>query len=478
MINCKNHHLRAFINIAVLSSAFLLPVISHATNRVFLLGGQSNMVGMGVSSELEAPYNAPQDDVTIWNNGWVPLSSDFDNRPNHFGPELSFGRTIKEALPDDTIYLVKYGSNGKALYDDFKPYTGRYYMEMMKTFRAALANLDDAGIEYEISGMLWMQGESDAYESEAFGYEANLTSFIEVMRKEFSTPEMPFILGRVLNYFGGMRPPKIGEQTDPAQASIVRASQVRVAERTPNVAWIDTDGYAVVDPASNPGHYGTQGLLDMGKDFASAALDLISDPPEHVSTQDLIDEWSFYGNGIRKVERGMLYMKEAPGSLGVMTVSPKAYGPDVAVTYEIMPMTAASVCVVILSASDPGATSTLALPENYDGSMGHWINSTENTFFAFHNASHNRFPFAIRFPETRLIAEYHENVMMNGKFHKIEAGQRDGSIWLKIDNKLILEGKDDDPLGKGFIAFRIRGLSEEPAACLIRNVRIQNFSEE
>lgn len=193
---------------------------------------------------------------------------------------------------------------------------------------------------------------------------------------------------------------------------------------------------------------------------------------EPVPIHELDTEWKFHGSGTKKSERGMLYMKEAPGSLGVMLVSPEAYGEGVLLEYEIMPMTAASVCVAILAASDPGEASTLSLPDDYDGSMGHWINSVENTFFAFHNASHNRFPFAIRFPESKLIAEYHENVMTNGKFHKVEIEKGHGRVRLTIDGQLIVDGIDEEPLGSGYIAFRIRGLSEEPAACLIRNVKI------
>lgn len=269
MKRCPRHALLIFMLMG------LLPMLGQAKHRVFLLGGQSNMVGQGVIEELSAPYDAPQPDVKFWHDGWVPLAPGFGNEGECFGPELSFGRAIKDALPTDTIHLVKYGSNGKALYNDFKPDSGRFYREMMQTFRAALADLDAAGIEYEISGMLWMQGESDAYESQAEFYEANLRNFIQAMRSEFKTPDMPFIIARVLDYFGGMRPPKIGEQTDPTQASVVRAAQVRVAESKPRVAWFDTDYYAVVDPDENPGHYGTQGLLDLGKDFAVAVLAFI-----------------------------------------------------------------------------------------------------------------------------------------------------------------------------------------------------------
>ena len=42
--------------------------------KVFLLGGQSNMVGAGNTAELEKPYSEPQADVKIWRGGgWADL---------------------------------------------------------------------------------------------------------------------------------------------------------------------------------------------------------------------------------------------------------------------------------------------------------------------------------------------------------------------------------------------------------------------
>lgn len=229
----------------------------HAVNRVFLLGGQSNMVGQGVNAELVSPYNAAQTDVNYWNGAWVSLAPGFGNHSDEFGPEVAFGRAIKDTLPDDTIYLVKYAVNGTALYNDWSPTNGPQYTGFMNAVNSALANLEMNGISYEISGMLWMQGESDALEGEAASYETNLVNFISVMRSEFGIPEMPFIIARVRDHYGG-------GGTPPSQADIVRAAQVTVAESTLYVSWFDTDAYQMV----NSGHYGTQGQLDMGNDFA------------------------------------------------------------------------------------------------------------------------------------------------------------------------------------------------------------------
>jgi hypothetical protein len=67
----------------------------------------------------------------------------------------------------------------------------------------------------------------DAAEGQAESYEANLVNFIAHMREQFETPEMPFIIARVLSFYGG----------ETGQAAIVRDAQVKVAEADPNADW-------------------------------------------------------------------------------------------------------------------------------------------------------------------------------------------------------------------------------------------------
>lgn len=191
-----------------------------------------------------------------------------------------------------------------------------------------------------------------------------------------------------------------------------------------------------------------------------------------VPMEDLATKWAFHGEGSRAFQNRMFYMEESEGSQGVMIVSPEPYSGDVTVRYEIMPMTAASVCVVILSATDTGETTTLTMPEGYDGSMGHWINHIDNYFFAFHNMAHDRTPFGIRFPSKLSIGESETNVLRSGEFSTIEVVKKGGTLSLTINGKLMFEGKDPDPLGGGHVAFRIRGIPQHPASCLIRNLVI------
>lgn len=192
-----------------------------------------------------------------------------------------------------------------------------------------------------------------------------------------------------------------------------------------------------------------------------------------VSPEELKSDWNFYGMGSAAAQNRMFYMEEAEGSKGVMIVSPEAYEGDITIRYELMPMNAASVCVAVLFATDAGESTTLTMPDNFDGSMGHWVNNVDNYFFAFHNMAHDRKPFAIRFPTKDAIGEAENNVMRAGEFHTIEIVRKGESLSLSINGKRHFVGKDPNRLESGHLAFRIRGIPQIPAACLIRNLTIE-----
>lgn len=198
--------------------------------------------------------------------------------------------------------------------------------------------------------------------------------------------------------------------------------------------------------------------------------------PETVAPETMESEWAFHGIGSHAAQNRMFYMEEGSDSQGVMIVSPEAYEGDVTVRYELMPMNAASVCVAILYASDMGEAETLTMPEGYDGSMGHWINEVDNYFFAFHNMAHDRKPFGIRFATQNQLGEGTANVMRAGEFHTVEIRRRGDVFSLYINDERVFEGSDPEPLESGHIAFRLRGIPQHAASCLIRNLTIEDGS--
>jgi hypothetical protein len=230
--------------------------------KIFLLGGQSNMAGVGKALDLTPPYSEPFSKVKIWSNTWQPLSYKIVTKQGSFGPEISFGHSISTRFPAADIRLIKYSASGTALYNDWSPeLKGPEYLAFTKSVDNALTNLEQAGIQYEIAGMLWLQGESDAAENKAESYEQNLTAFIAHIRTRYKAPKLPFVIAQVRNYYGGAN----------GQAELVRKAQVKVAETTESVGWFDTDDCSMFN-----GHYDTAGLIEIGKRFASKYTEIVS----------------------------------------------------------------------------------------------------------------------------------------------------------------------------------------------------------
>jgi len=249
-----------FISIQFLSSA---PI------KVFILAGQSNMVGTGNIMDLPEELKEKQEQVMIYNTGtgeygWINLEPGIGAYTGSFGPEVTFGRDMALAYPGETIALVKIAWSGTSLAYDWCPPSaegtlGRLYTEFVDNVWNALVTYP-GGDEIQIMGMCWMQGESDATNIyPASDYEANLTCFINDVRAEFNLPQMPFIIAM------------IDRTATWPEYEIVRQAQVNVSQNMQNIGIFDTDAYP-----TDGSHYYSEGLILMGEDFASTMLTFLS----------------------------------------------------------------------------------------------------------------------------------------------------------------------------------------------------------
>ncbi|MCX7429312.1 MAG: PEP-CTERM sorting domain-containing protein [Planctomycetia bacterium] len=251
----------ASCTVAVGMTVVLLAGPVAAATKVFLLGGQSNMVGYGVVAELAPPYSESQPNVNFWDSGsnqWTALRGGFGKTAAYFGPEMSFGATLKTLFPTDDIYLVKYAAGATNLAVNWNPDgTGTTYNAFQSTVNAALDDLRSKELSPTISGMIWMQGEEHAESlSLATAYGANLEHFIDTVRDQFNASDMRFVIGRITTCF----------DTHPAGGNaLVRAAQETVPAVVGNASCIDTD---LLQIGSYAGHYGTQGQIELGIRFA------------------------------------------------------------------------------------------------------------------------------------------------------------------------------------------------------------------
>jgi len=158
------------------------------------------------------------------------------------GPEFTFGITMADHLQEPFL-IIKTAWGGKSLHTDFRPpsagpyvfneqqlegfekqgkdieeekkkraeLTGHYYRLMVEHVQKVLGDIKrvypgyDAKKGYELAGFVWFQGWNDMvdrgvypkrHEPGGYGeYSKVLAHFIRDVRKEFSSPEMPFAIG-------------------------------------------------------------------------------------------------------------------------------------------------------------------------------------------------------------------------------------------------------------------------------------------
>lgn len=232
--------------------------------KMFILAGQSNMVGKGATAELPADLKKTPANVKLYHAGRAePLAA-----AASFGPEVAFAHELAKAWPERQIIIVKFAVGGTSLLDWAPDWTeqnarrtetakaGPLYSKLLEYVKAAAA-----GRPVEIAAVVWEQGGRDAKFPDVAGeYGKNLRTLVERLRKDLAAPDLPFIYGEV--------------NTPPARfpaTEDVRKGQQQVAREVPRVKLVPTKGLRTL---SDETHYDTQGQLELGKRFARAFLEL------------------------------------------------------------------------------------------------------------------------------------------------------------------------------------------------------------
>jgi hypothetical protein len=245
---------------------------SRTVYTVYILGGQSNMLGSSTpTKDLPPSLQVPQEDIQFYfhslrqmalpRDKWIPLQP---GSSHDFGPEVTFGRSMADASTAGArtqyIALIKYAVGNSNLDRNWGP-NSFHFKVFLATVKSGLRALTSRGDRYRIAGMLWMQGESDSiYEDMAKRYEANLTRLIDNVRAEFNAPHMPIVIGRI---FAGNGTSSVFLRF----AKLVRAAQMAVADRDPQIDWIDLDDLPQQDAGVE---FNCLGMIELGRRFGAA----------------------------------------------------------------------------------------------------------------------------------------------------------------------------------------------------------------
>ncbi len=267
------------------------------TVRIFVVAGQSNAVGAGsAAAELSPAWHAPQRDVRFWfeigpaegvehlalrvtsGGKFVPLSFQtdasartFGSAIDGFGPELRLGRTLADSFDDD-VAIVKFAFNASDLAHDWNAdVAGSLCSQLLRRVRAARTALATAGYTASVDGLFWMQGESDAANSDdAWRYAERLTRLIVRTRAELGEPLLPVVIGRLNAHIDSM------EGYSLPYVNVIRSQQAFVESNVPYTALVDTDDLLLT---ADHLHFAAQAELDLGLRFAAEHLAMTNEAP-------------------------------------------------------------------------------------------------------------------------------------------------------------------------------------------------------
>jgi hypothetical protein len=209
--------------------------------HLFILSGQSNMVGMD--------------------------------------PDTSFTPAVTKAFGKDRVIVVKDAHSGQSIRSwcksnhEFPPPTtgrvpkvrGELYVRLIGKVKKAIE-----GRSLETVTLVWMQGESDLNNT---AYDAYLKELLEQLQADLAFKKINVVVGRISDSGLDVQKRLQGRLN-------IRRIQREFAEAYPYVAWVDTDDLndrEVEGKVINDLHYTAQGYQTLGTRFAEKAIALIKE---------------------------------------------------------------------------------------------------------------------------------------------------------------------------------------------------------
>ena len=237
-----------FLLIVFIFNYLFLPAHVSAKEHIYILAGQSNMMGKGKTYQLPANYRQTPHNIKFYYQGRPRELAKY----SYFGPEVSFAHAIAKAYPHDTHIIIKTVATGSSI-QQWVP-GSRLYQGMLRQVK--FAHITD---QQSIDAVVWMQGEADAKtKHQASQYEGTLSRFINGLRQQLNSPHSLFLMGEI-------------NPQDPAfsMTAIVQQAQQHVQQSSPNTLLVSTDGLGKL---YDHVHYNTKGQIELGKRFANAYI--------------------------------------------------------------------------------------------------------------------------------------------------------------------------------------------------------------
>lgn len=294
--------------------------------KIFILAGQSNMVGFGQvegspgTMEFHVKEDPDdyghlvdgdgdpvvRDDVWIVNlskgdqaqKGW--LTTGYGASEGHIGPEFGFGFEVGDYY-EDPVLIIKSAWGGRSLFHNFLPPSseeypkpekdgdkGFHYAEILRHVEEITGNLkshfpDYSGEGYEIAGFGWHQGWNDRINQKAVdAYEENLVNLIKDLRADLEVEKLPVVVANT-GIGGWDLPERYRAKVEKhVEAQLAPADPKKYPEFAGNVAGVETRDFQrsrEESPSGQEFHWNRnwETLYLIGKSMGDEMVEMLSE---------------------------------------------------------------------------------------------------------------------------------------------------------------------------------------------------------
>jgi len=268
--------------------------LGNKTIKVFILSGQSNMVGWGEDSKLPDYLSNGDAHKLMFENGkWEILKpfkpsnkgqTKYGLSGNTFGPEISLAEEISKSYPNETIGIIKSSFGGTGILAWSPNWTkeqanrtndgrkGDLYKVLIDKIKAAQK---EANIE--IVGFMWQQGGKDMTKvSLGKEYFDNLKFLIKGLRKDLDLPNLPVFIGCSVSKetLTSMKDSPQLQKVKKARPGVehVISARFKAEQQLSNVKVVVTPN---LEKHPKNVHYNTSGQLKLGEYYANTFLKFI-----------------------------------------------------------------------------------------------------------------------------------------------------------------------------------------------------------
>ena len=190
---------------------------------------------------------------------WVPAADplpheDTDERIG-VGPGMSFARTMVERDVGVTIGLIACAWGGSPI---------KCWSKGGDLYERAIKDTKVAQRDGTLKGILWQQGENDAYTTTAAKtYKAKLVKVIHDLREELGGANVPFVTSEICQF----RNPRY------TFWKIINEALIAASKEVPNVGFVSIEGLGL-SHIGDRAHLDTPSQVPMGKAYAAEMIRL------------------------------------------------------------------------------------------------------------------------------------------------------------------------------------------------------------